>query len=158
MKKITLLIASVLLFACASGQIQQKSSVIHYKPVSYEITAAQGLSVPTTIIPSIKKKLQEYIDDDNSWNKNSRKVNLLINITHIDELSKPVAVLTGNIGPYATLAADVVVIDGQNKQIFRINSKYRTNWFVAVAADLNDRLTTQFVAEVFEAIQRPYED
>lgn len=158
MKKIALLIASVLLSACASGQVQQKSSVIHYKPVSYEITAVQGLSVPTTIIPSIKKKLQEYIDDDNSWNKNSRNVNLLINITYIDELSKSVAVLTGNFGPYATLAADVVVIDGQNKQIFQINTKYRTNWFVAVGADLNDRLTTQFVSEVFEAIQRPYED
>lgn len=157
MKKIALLIASVFLSACASGQIQQKSSVIHYKPVSYEITAAQGLSIPTTIIPSIKKKLQEYIDDDNSWNKNSRKVNLLINITHIDELSRAQAA-AGFFGPYAILAADVVVIDGENKQSFRINSKYRTVWVAALTADFNDRLTTQFVSELFEAIQRPYED
>ena len=162
MKKIALLLlVFALLSACASGQVQQKTIVIHYKPVSYEITLAQGVEAPDILVPAIKTKIREYIDDKNYWNKNSKSVDMTIKITHVETASRVKFGLIGSLAPPGIVAADVI-LSADNKQVeyYKISAKRTESFFFGQAlwADMNDNMAKQFVLDLMDAIQRPYDD
>ena len=114
MKRLFFLLALsllILISACASRikTTQPTTPAVHYIPIQYEVTYAQGVKAPDNLLHLIKKKLQEYIDDKGWWAADSKPVKLSIKITHIETASTAATVFIGPLAPPGKISGEVVI-------------------------------------------------
>ncbi|MCX5847253.1 MAG: hypothetical protein NTW12_13005 [Deltaproteobacteria bacterium] len=160
MKRLLILLALsllILISACASRitTTQPTTPSVHYIPIQYEVTYAQGVNAPDNLLPLIKKKIQEYLDDKGWWETDSKSVRLSIKITKVETASAAATVFIGPLAPPGKISGEVVIyyedkIVGQ----YTIDSSYRTVSGVALFSDLDDRIAGKFVSEVMYAVRQ----
>jgi hypothetical protein len=127
------------------------------RPVEYDVAYAQDIILSESLHNLIKRKLQEYMDDKESWSNDRKKVKLSITITHIETPSSFAAVLAGPASPIIppSKMSGKVIVYYENKEIgrYKVDASCRTFWPMSLYVDLEERIAGQFANEVMQELR-----